>query len=91
MSVTVIHNPEASRFEAEVGGRLAVCSYWLNDGVLALTHTEVPRAAQGQGVAAALVDATLAWARSQGWRVRPVCSYVATHMRRQPETRDLLA
>jgi hypothetical protein len=91
MPVTVIHNPAASRFEAEVGGRLAVCAYWLNDGVLTLTHTEVPRAAQGQGVAAALVDATLAWARSQGWRVRPACSYVAVHMRRHPETQDLLA
>ena len=89
MSVTVIHNPAASRFEAEIDGRLAVCAYRLNDGVLALTHTEVPRAAQGQGVAAALVDAALAWARSQGWRVRPVCSYVAVHMRRHPETRDL--
>lgn len=91
MSVTVTHNPGASRFEAEIDGRLAVCAYRLNDGVLALTHTEVPRAAQGQGVAAVLVDAALAWARQQGWRVRPVCSYVAVHMRRHPETRDLLA
>jgi len=91
MSVTVTHNPDASRFEAEIDGRLAVCAYRLNDGVLALTHTEVPRAAQGRGVAAALVDAALAWARQQGWRVRPVCSYVAVHMRRHPETHDLLA
>jgi hypothetical protein len=91
MSFIVTHNPDASRFEAEIEGRLAVCAYRLNDGVLALTHTEVPRAAQGQGVAAALVDAALAWARQQGWRVRPVCSYVAVHMRRHPETQDLLA
>jgi predicted GNAT family acetyltransferase len=91
MPVTVIHNPAASRFEAEIGGRLAVCAYDLQHGVLSLTHTEVPRAAQGQGVAAALVDAALAWARSQGWRVRPACSYVAAHMRRHPETQDLLA
>lgn len=87
----VVHNPAASRFEAEVGGRLAVCVYREQAGVLALTHTEVPPAAQGQGVAAALVRETLAWARREHRKVRPLCSYVASYMRRHPETRDLLA
>jgi len=47
-------------------------------------------ALQGQGVAADLVHAALAFARSQGLRVRPSCSYVAAYMRRHPETLDLL-
>lgn len=88
---TVVHNPAASRFEAEIGGTLAVCAYQDRGGVLALTHTEVPPAAQGQGVAAELVRETLAWARREGRQVRPLCSYVAAYMRRHPETRDLLA
>jgi len=89
--LAVTHNPAASRFEADVAGRLAVCAYRLTDGVLYLTHTEVPGAAQGQGIAAALVQQTLDWARREGLRVRPQCSYVASYMRRHPETRDLLA
>lgn len=87
----VRHRPEASRFEADVGGRLAVCAYRRVEGMLHLTHTEVPPAAQGQGIAAALVKATLDWARAEGLTVRPLCSYVAAYMRRHPETRDLLA
>ena len=59
--------------------------------MLVLHHTEVPAALQGQGVAAALVQAALAWARAEGLRVRPVCSYVAAYMKRHPETQDLLA
>lgn len=86
----VTHNAPASRFEAMVGGRLAECAYRRQGDVLLLTHTEVPPAAQGRGVAAALVKATLDWARAEGLRVRPLCSYVAAYMRRHPETQDLL-
>lgn len=85
------HNHAASRFEAQVQGQAAVCTYHRVGHVLHLTHTEVPRAAQGGGIAAALVQATLDWARSEGLRVRPACSYVASYMRRHPQTQDLLA
>jgi len=37
------------------------------------------------------VRAALAHARAAGWRVRPSCSYVASYMRRHPQTQDLLA
>jgi predicted GNAT family acetyltransferase len=59
--------------------------------VLLLTHTEVPPALEGRGIAAALVKAALDWARAEGLRVRPLCSYVVAYMRRHPETQDLLA
>jgi len=87
---SVVHNPAAQRFEAEVGGRLSVCAYRRVGDVLHLTHTEVPGALEGQGIAAALVASTLAWARREGLRVRPSCSYVATYMRRHPDTLDLM-
>ena len=53
-------------------------------------HTEVPPAAEGKGVAAAMVKVVLAHARAQGWSVRPACSYVRAYMRRHAETHDLL-
>ena len=91
MDTTVTHNAAATRFEARPGGHLALCSYRREGDVLVLHHTEVPAALSGQGVAAALVKATLAWAREQGLQVRPSCSYVAAYMRRHPETQDLRA
>lgn len=85
------HNVEASRFELEVQGALALCVYRRDGDTLLLTHTEVPWQAQGKGVAAIVVQATLDWARAEGLRVRPLCSYVAAYMRRHPGTQDLLA
>ena len=94
MPLTVTHNVAASRFEGVLHGapspELAVCSYRRMGDVLVLHHTEVPRALQGQGLAGELVQATLDWARAQGLRVRPTCSYVAAYMRRHADTQDLL-
>ena len=90
MNAPVIHRPEAQRFEAGEGAELALCAYRRSGGLLVLHHTEVPPGLQGRGVAAELVAAALAWAREQGLRVRPSCSYVAAYMRRHPQTLDLL-
>ncbi len=84
------HDATAGRFTAEVDSHACEADYQLRDGVMHLVHTAVPRALQGRGIAAALVQAALAEARRQGWRVRPVCSYVQTYMRRHPDTQDLL-
>ncbi len=86
----VVHNAGDSRFEVRVDGRLCVASYDLSGGVMALTHTAVPPGLEGRGIAAALVEAALAHARSRGLKVRPLCSYVRAYMRRHPGTLDLL-
>ncbi len=88
--IEVLHNRDASRFEAQVNGRLARCEYRLHDGVMLLTHTEVPAALEGRGIAAALVRAALQHARASGLRVRPMCSYVAVYLRRHLEYQDLV-
>ena len=87
---SVLHNPEASRFEATVEGHLCLADYRLHAGVMSIDHTYVPPALEGRGIAAALVAAALAHARAQGLRVRPVCSYVAAYMRQRHDTHDLL-
>lgn len=91
MTVHVVHDAAASRFEAEVDGQRGVADYELRHGTMLMHHTYVPAALRGRGVAAALVAAALDHARAQGLKVRPLCSYVSTYMRRHPETRDLLA
>ena len=91
------HDPGRGRFEVTVDGHRCVCDYRLEDGgsspgqsVMAIVHTGVPTAVGGRGIAAALVAEALSWARAQGLRVDPICSYVAVYMRRHRETQDLL-
>ena len=90
MNEAVVHNEAATRFELRVQGQLCVAQYHLIDGVMWLTHTEVPPAIEGRGIAARLVRAALDHARALGLKVKPACSYVRSYMRRHPETLDLL-
>ena len=89
-TLDIHHDAAAVSFEARVDGGTAECVYRIHNGLMNIVHTEVPRQSEGRGIAAALVQAALAHARSQGWRVRPSCSYVRSYMRRHPETQDLM-
>ncbi|SAI33568.1 Uncharacterised protein [Bordetella ansorpii] len=87
----ITHNAAASRFECTVDGHLCVLDYQLDDGVMTITHTGVPPAVGGRGIAAGLTRVALDAAREQHWRVRPLCSYAAVYVRRHPEYADLVA
>jgi uncharacterized protein len=89
--LNVEHDAELSRFQVTVDGRLCVAGYRLSGNVMHMTHTAVPPALQGSGIAAAMVQAALEHARRHGLRVDPLCSYVARYMQRHAETQDLLA
>ena len=86
-----IHNPPHQRFEATVDGHQNVADYVLSNGTLVMTHTAVHPSLQGRGIAAALVERALAFARAEGLKVDPVCSYVQGYLQRHPESRGLLA
>jgi predicted GNAT family acetyltransferase len=87
--LNIRHLPERGRFEAVVEGHTCEVDYQLRPGQVVITHTGVPRPLEGRGLAAALVQHALQWARDQGLKVNPVCSYVQVYMRRHPEWQDL--
>lgn len=91
MSIVVSHNTARQRFEATVEGQRCVADYQLRGNVMWMTHTGVPDAVAGRGIAAVLVRTALEWAAAQGHQVEPSCSYVAAYMRRHPDTLRLLA
>jgi Predicted acetyltransferase len=57
---------------------------------MTITHTGVPSAVGGKGIAAALTQVALDTARVNGWRVVPTCSYAAVYIKRHPAYADLL-
>ena len=79
------------RFEAVVDGHQCVADYLRRGQQAVFHHTEVPSALQGRGIAAKLVAEALAWARSEGLKVVPSCSYVRVYIDRHPSEQDLLA
>ena len=61
------------------------------DGVRYAEHTLVPEAIGGRGVAGRLVEAMVADARENGFKIGPQCSYVAVAFKRHPEWADVKA
>jgi uncharacterized protein len=90
-SITVVHNLAASRFEATLPEGLAHADYRRVGDTLHMLHTEVPPAAQGRGIAAAIVQAALDYADENRLRIVPMCPYVRSFMQRHPETHALLS
>ncbi len=77
----VIHNHEQNRFEVLLeGGSVAELSYTRKPGILSITHSYVPDAARGQGVAARMMRAALEYARRDDLEVAPICSYAAAYL-----------
>lgn len=87
----IIRNAAQGRFETTVDGVLCVLEYRLSDGVMTITHTGVPEAVGGRGIAAALTRFALDTARAEGWLVVPACAYAAAWLDRHAEYADLLA
>lgn len=97
-----VQNVEISRhgsgssgeYHAHVAGSTAVGRLtWVTraDGARVAEHTLVPREIGGRGIAALLVQAMIADAREQGFRIVPLCSYVAAKFDENPEWADLRA
>ena len=85
------HQGEAARFHTTLDGHEAELTYRLAGGRMTIDHTGVPGAIGGRGVAADLVRAALEFARSEGLKVVPACTYAAAYIQRNPGYADLVA
>ena len=83
-------NPDEQRFELPVDGALAIAEYRLDGPVITFTHTFVPEALRGRGIATRVVEGSLAAVRARGLSVEPQCATFVGYIRSHPETQDLL-
>lgn len=87
---TVGDNAAEQRFERETDHGTALLAYRRDGDRLLLTHTEVPEAAEGEGIGGSLVRAAFDHARREGLRVVPVCPFVAAWLERNPDQADIV-
>ncbi|WNV76347.1 GNAT family N-acetyltransferase [Geodermatophilus sp. DSM 44513] len=92
MDTSVVDVPERGRFEIRLGDRVVgLASYHVQDGTMALPHTEVDPSVGGRGYGSRLVTGVLTAARERGLTVLPYCSFVRHHIEQHPEFLDLVA
>jgi predicted GNAT family acetyltransferase len=83
----VTHLPDQHCFVLDVQGQQARLDYHIsvdaagNKTLVNFTHTFVPEAARGKGLAELLVRTGLAWAKEQQLQIVASCWYVAKFLR----------
>lgn len=91
MESNIFFNPTLSRFEWEIEGHTALTEFSLEQDIITFTHTEVPAELGGKGIGSRLVEFALNYARSQGWKVVPLCPFFKSYIAKHPNYSDLLA
>lgn len=90
MTYDIRHNEQESRFETTVDGQVAFAEYDMEgDDRIVFTHTIVPEALSGRGIANQLVKHALDHAREKKLTVVPQCTFVAAYLQRHPEYQEL--
>ena len=84
------NNETKHRFEAPLeGDDFAFITYSLRGSVIDMTHTEVPPAYQGMGIASKLVHDSLEYVKTHNLKVVPTCPTVAAYISKHPEYEDI--
>lgn len=94
-SVTITRHGDDrhGEYHAHVPGSSAIgrLTWVLRDHTRVAEHTLVPPEIGGRGVALHLVEALIADARAESFKIDPQCSYVAAQFKRHPDWADLHA
>jgi uncharacterized protein len=91
MPPAVKDNPDEGRFELWIDGELAGFSEYrpAGDSVI-VSHTEIDKKHEGEGLASVLVREMLEAIRGRGQSVIPLCQFTAAFIGRNPEFVELV-
>lgn len=86
----VIDNRDHHRFELSVEGHLATEHYRLEDNVITIEHTDVPKELGGRRIGSQLVQGALDKVRAAGHKLIPQCPFVKAWIEKHPAYQDLV-
>ena len=89
--ISVENNTDESRFQVQVDEYIAVIDYYLRGNDIVFTHTGVPDALGGQGLASKMAKTALEYAKAEGLKVVPQCPFVRAYLRRHSEYQGLVS
>lgn len=90
MEYQLVNNESEKQFEFHLDDHVPRIEYIKTKNEIYLTHTEVPRQLEGQGVGFALVKKVLEEIETYNVSLIPLCPFVAVYMKRHPEWKRLL-
>ena len=91
MSYLLIHNESACQYEYHINGNIAYIRYDEQAGKMHLTHTVVPDALAGKGLAKTLLEAVLEQIKRDNKKAVAKCSYIERYLEKNPQAKYLFA
>lgn len=86
----IVNEPE-NQFEIHIDGYIAFIEFQQKDKKIWLTHTEVPKPIEGQGIGSELVNKVLHDIKSKHLTLVPSCSFVAAYVNKHEEWSSILS
>ena len=90
MNYTLINNEAKKQYEFHIDNHIPRIEYILVPGKIFLTHTEVPRELEGQGIGSAIIKAALEDVEKRELTLVPMCPFVAGYIKKHPEWKKLV-
>lgn len=93
MDYKILNNQEKNQFEAVTEDKvIGLINYIIDkeDNTITVPHTEVNPEYEGQGIAGAMTQELLEYAKNKNLKVIPICPYTRTYIDRHPQYKDLL-
>jgi predicted GNAT family acetyltransferase len=87
----LIHNPDECKYEYHIDGHVAYITYDDQDGNMHLTHTIVPDALAGKGLARELLEDVLQTIEKDGKKAVAECSYIVKYQEKNPDKSHIFA
>jgi predicted GNAT family acetyltransferase len=89
---TLLNNEADKQYEFHTDSLVAKIEYIFvpTKSKIFLTHTEVPKALEGKGIASALVKQVLEDIEKRELTLVPMCPFVAAYIKRHPEWKKLV-
>ena len=90
-NLNIAHDAENHLFFVKVKGGNAEISYEKHaDNYLDLTHTYVPEASRGFGIASTLAEYVLNFAAQNQYKVKPSCPFIRDFINKNPDYQPLV-
>lgn len=86
-------SPKGGRYVATVEGKPGEAELKFTNrasDIVSADHVGAPDGLRGTGAALALIERMIDEARTHGFKIAPVCPYVAAQSRKHPEWQDVM-
>lgn len=90
MQYALIDNAPSKQYEFHIEGHIPRIEYIKAQDKIYLTHTEVPKELEGNGIATNLVKLVLEDIKQKELTLVPMCPFVAMYIKRHPEWKSLV-